>query len=382
MKSEGKLIRKPQQRGRRFGFSQEELDLYGLAADDAESASTYLSLKAWLKVVQFAFMDPDWMPVLDNKWFFAQSFSAAGIPVPRALGILHPANGFWLGGAPLRNQRDLELWVDSRQASAFVLKPVGGWAGEGVQIITSIEHTSNHAVLHFADGSTGSVENLWQRAMTGPTGAGVRGHLVEEHLDSSSTLEAIGFTYPYSLKLVTILEDEGDPFLVMAAAVVGRRGEMVNKLPLGALTIGIDVETGSLGFGRTHPQFGSRSHSTHPDNGIKFQGENIPRWGEIVDLVCRAARVALGCRVVCWEVMLGDKGPRLIEGNLGFGISVFQVHTQGLIGHEFGRRLKALGADLPDGTAEWERRHAPPNLGRRAFRRLAREGRRFALRSH
>jgi len=155
-------------------------------------------------------------------------------------------------------------------------------------------------------------------------------------------------------------------------AYLGRAGDMVNKWAAGALSVHIDVASGRLGRGRTLPEYGLDWHTSHPDNGDRFTGEILPDWDDVKDLCVRVARFAVGCRVVCWEVLLTDSGPRLIEGNLDFGLSMFQVHTHGLVNHEFGRRLRELGADLPDGSAAWVNRYTVPTLmvpiGRRAGR--------------
>lgn len=338
---------------RRFWLTEDEVILYGLA-DHPDRFSSYLSLNAWQGVVRLPFADPAWAPLLDNKWFFARSFSAMGLAVPRSFGLLHPQGGFTMAGQPLSDRHDLENWIHAEQVSSFVVKPVCGLASKGIVIVTNIQAGPHGLTLSLGDGAIADLDAVVAHLSTV---RGVLGHVVEEYLRPREDLARIGFQYPYSIRIVTMMDENHVPGLVMAVAYVGRQCDMANTWATGALSLHIDLDTGVLGRGRTVPTHGLDWHTQHPDNQAVFAGETLPDWQMVRELCLRAARAAVGCRIVCWEVMLTEAGPYLIEGNLNFGLSMFQVHTRGLVDHEFGRRLRELGADFPDPSGEWYRRH-------------------------
>ena len=81
-------------------------------------------------------------------------------------------------------------------------------------------------------------------------------------------------------------------------------------------------------------------------------------------------------RLVCWEVLLTEDGPLLLEGNWGFGLTILQVHGEGFLKNGVAEKWKEAGADLPDGSLDWVRRNStapsPLSLTSRAARKLRR----------
>lgn len=55
----------------------------------------------------------------------------------------------------------------------------------------------------------------------------------------------------------------------------------------------------------------------NPITKVEFTGMRITFWDSVVDLVEQAAQSCPGLNWVGWDVVLSDKGPYLIEGNVG-----------------------------------------------------------------
>ena len=169
------------------------------------------------------------------------------------------------------------------------------------------------------------------------------------------------------------MPNSGVPEVQSAVLFVGRHGQMVNSWTKGAVSIPIDVEGGQLGAGRTLPSFGVEPLSRHPDTGGAFLGQELPRWNEARDLAIDASLATPNLRLICWEILLTVEGPRLLEGNLGFGLTMLQVHTAGFMKDGTAERWRQGGATLPDGSPYWGR----PRLPGRAYRKVKRFGSRL-----
>ena len=97
---------------------------------------------------------------------------------------------------------------------------------------------------------------------------------------------------------------------------VGRKGAVVDNHGAGGLIAEIDNETGTV----ITPGYDKKCHlyHQHPDSGCSIEGEQIPRWNELIKLA-EEAHLALPSyhRYVAWDMALSKTGWVLIEGNWG-----------------------------------------------------------------
>jgi hypothetical protein len=365
------LIRRASQRERdawaHWRLTPEELDHYGIR-DAPERDRDYLSFEAWSKVVRRPLADKHTVTLLDNKWIFAHYYHAVGIDLPETYGLLHPLQGATKEGEPLTTMQQLVGWLRHSGTREFVMKPLVGWNSEGVIVVVDTKWDDSGTAPSFkaADGAMLSAVELDERLLMSFRGA--TGCLVQERCQPHSSLVEAGLSMANAARIVTFVNGAGGVEVQTAALFVGRAGRMVNSWTEGALSISIDTQTGVLGHGRTLPKYGTEPLESHPDTGIRFRGRRLPDWEDAVDLATSAARSTPNLRLVCWEILLTDRGPRLLEGNLGFGLTLLQVHTDGFLRDGTARKWADAGADLPDGTRRWGR--AP--LSARARRRVAR----------
>ncbi len=352
-------------------LTPEELIHYGI--DRVDMCQDFLSFKAWDRVVRRVLTEESWSYVLDNKWWFDLCYTNQGFNLPQTYGLLHPVAGHFRSGLLFREPEHLVDWLREVDVNNFVLKPVAGGASMGVLVVREVKLSTDDVSFLMQDGQRLSLSGLWSGLKIGFRG--VQGYLLQERLNLHLNLKASGLDFPYSLRVVTTVDPDGEPHILISVMYVGRSGDMVNKWEEGALSIYVDRRTGTLGQGRTLPRFGTGWYSAHPDNGASFEGLRLPDWDAAIQICLDAARRTPGCRMVCWEVLFTDSGPRLIEGNLGFGLTMLQVHTPGFLKDgDFRDCLEGVGADLPDGTRGWVRRNSVPPL--RKF--LARQKKRLS----
>jgi hypothetical protein len=242
-----------------------------------------------------------------------------------------------------------------------VLKPVGGWGSQGVVLVTSFDPSSSTFVT--SAGEELSPAGLASRLSTRI--GGTVGHLVQELCHQDPLLAQIGLGPTNTVRGVTARAGTSGPELQCAVVYSGRADQKAHSVRDAALSIHIDATSGTLGRGRTLPRFGTAWLTEHPDGRAEFVGAALPGWDDARRLCIEAAEALPEVPVVCWEVLLTDGGVRLLEGNLRFGLTMLQVHSSGFLHDGTAERWRQAGADLPDGSRAWARRHGAVLLARR-----------------
>jgi hypothetical protein len=91
---------------------------------------------------------------------------------------------------------------------------------------------------------------------------------------------------------------------------VGRT--IIDNLSSGGIGPLIDAETGvmgpAIGYRPERPVYGE-----HPTNGIRFEGEVVPMWDQVMALCKKAAGVFPFLRLVAVDVALSREGPVVLE---------------------------------------------------------------------
>ena len=346
---------------KRWWLTDAEIEHYGIDIDP-ERISNYLSLKAFHTRIRYDVAEKDQWVILDNKWFFANFCKGCGIPHPTTFGVLKFPQGVLANGSALRSVVELTAWCRSTKAKEFVLKPVAGGASTGIFVIERLEWNGDQVRFHIIGRGVLSEQELADQLVTDvPWRSGACGVLLQERAIMPYWFSEHNLGIFNILRILTFVPDESSPIVQAAILVSGRLGHAVNTWVGGAISIHIDLATGVLGAGRTLPNYGREPFNSHPDTGTVFTGLQLPDWREALQLAIRAAQLTIGMRLVCWEVLLTDSGPQLLEGNWGFGLTNLQVHSEGFLKNGVCTAWKQAGADLPDGSAEWVDRtsHVP-----------------------
>jgi hypothetical protein len=320
----------------------------------------YLSLRAFHKRMRYDVAEKDQWVILDNKWFFANFCNALDLPHPRVHGVLKRPQGILVNGGALRSVADLTAWCRRTDTTRFVLKPVAGGASKGIFLVEHVEWHSDQPTFHVVGRGALSEQDLSDQLVTQVSWhRGASGVLLQDMAKPHSWFAEHDLGPLNIVRIVTFVPDDGEPIAQAAILFSGRAGHAVNSWPAGAISINVDLGTGALGTGRTLPKYGRDSLHAHPDTGTNFEGLTLPDWQRTRQLALQASRLTLGMRLVCWEVLLTDTGPQLLEGNWGFGLTMLQVHGEGFLKNGVAEMWKQAGADLPDGSKEWVKRTAP-----------------------
>lgn len=130
-----------------------------------------------------------------------------------------------------------------------------------------------------------------------------------------------------TLRVYTLVPLNGKPFVTVANARFGRKGNAVDNFHMGGVCTEIDVETGIINtdsINRVHLRF-----EKHPDSKVVFKGTKIPGWEAVVKAVCEAALYVPEVRHVGWDVAINSDGTaEFIEGNGWPNFDITQAASQ------------------------------------------------------
>lgn len=296
--------------------------------------------------------DPQWAHILDNKWLFYLHYKQFAIPLPEVYGIYERGSGFTKTAARLAEPEHLATFFADIKPSALVIKPVGGRKGQQVLVFDEIgyEGAEIRAVLN--TGQTYTFSQLID-ALEAPTATGYYlkgGYLLQEKVQQHEFLKKIAPYTTNTIRVVTFLDHNHHVAIHFTVLRLGRQGSIADNFDRGGIAVAIDPKTGVLGEGVTKAKYGGGWVQTHPDSGVKFSGQQLPYWDDILACCTRAAQVSPKVRSIGWDIALTPSGPVVLEGNENWDLQLVQVHTQGFLQPEVREELARFGLTFPEGT--------------------------------
>lgn len=137
-------------------------------------------------------------------------------------------------------------------------------------------------------------------------------HLLEERMIQCAEMSRFNPSSVNTVRCITMRTDEGIevPWCFMRT---GKGGSFVDNGGSGGLFLGVDVKTGVI----TSPGIDehNKSYAVHPDTGVRFEGEQIPRWNEMIQFCKTESAKIKGMNYLSWDMALTDSGWDVIEVN-------------------------------------------------------------------
>lgn len=193
----------------------------------------------------------------------------------------------------------------------FFAKPVRGTGGQGARVI---------------DRSSDTYENLY-------TCCKEENLILEEVIKQHPALAEFNSSTVNTVRVNTLWCADDVVRVVLTVARFGRAGNAVDNFHGGGVGAIVDIDTGII---ITEAQ--NRVHQTtavHPDSGKSIIGFQYPKWEEIKEAVCKAARKTPNIRHVGWDVTVTADGKiEFVEGNSRPNFDVLQSPDQ------LGRRFR------------------------------------------
>ena len=260
-----------------YGYSRQEYFCYGFADKSPAERRAFLSEREAV-LLSYRRNDLDGMALLNDKY---QTFRLYGAFFGRE-------------AAPVRSAADGPGFLRFAAAHpAFVVKPLNGARGEGVEKI-DLSETGENAEAVFLE--------LLARG----------GVLAEEPIPQSDGLARF---HPASVNTVRVITffDKNDGMSYECFLKTGRGGSFVDNGAAGGILAGIDPLTGEIVTDGVDES--GRRYASHPDTGVRFRGTLLPDWEALLSLCRSLAAVLPEVRLAGWDLAHTDGGWVLVEAN-------------------------------------------------------------------
>lgn len=266
-----------------------DYDLFQFYYLSADQRSTYLTRGKNNQAVR-CFNDPNYTYLFEDKAQFHQKFSAF---IRRESIDLKQATAEEFAGFLQRHP-------------SVIAKPADGICGRGV-LKTSLSDFLGPGDMY---------DFLTQSDRT----------LVEQVVEQHDEIAALYENSVNTLRIVTILKEDGTADVVFSSIRIGNHGSFVDNLNSGGMSALVDISTGTIvKAGKDKDLI---TYDVHPMSVKPIVGFAIPMFDKAVELCKQAATVVPQIRYVAWDVAITNDGPELIEGNTFPGHDIMQLSSQ------------------------------------------------------
>ncbi len=188
------------------------------------------------------------------------------------------------------SDEDIRSYMEGKEN--IMLKPVEGSFGVGITKIRCDE-----------EGIKNIIDNYARKP-----------YMIEEYLVQDSQLAEFNDTSFNTLRVLTLIDNDGKPDVIAAVLRIGRKGKFVDNFHYDGISALIDHESGIVKTTGTDQYF--NRYTFHPDSQKQIVGFKIPHWDKVLDTVKEAALVHPDVRYVGWDIGVREDGSVvIIEGN-------------------------------------------------------------------
>lgn len=325
----------------RFGpgkLRPDEYYYYGLYDDRRFSFADKLQFlgRATQSQIYRACNASEWWFVAHDKLVFYAMLAGQGLPVPQTRALYHKSRRCG-DAARLSQPAALAAWLRTEVGGACFAKPVTGIRSIGVAAIEGYEEAGDR--LRFMGGQTLPVDDFV--AQLEPYRKD--GYLFQEMLAPHPALAALIGPRVSTVRLIILLEDDAPAILHALWKIPVGDHPADNFWRPGNLLAALDqdgrVTRVVQGIGPDQ-----RELERHPDAGGELKGALFPEWSALTALGLEAATVFPGLRMQAWDIALTDRGPVLVEVNIGGDFNLPQLaHGKGLLDARFKAFLERCG---------------------------------------
>lgn len=277
---------------------------------------------------------PWWLLAHDKLVFYAL-LAGQGLPVPATRAVYHPTRRLGTASA-LTDPPALAAHLRAGMAYPCFAKPATGIRSIGVAALEAYDAASDRLILK--GGQALAVEAFVRELER----YRADGYLFQEMLRPHPALEAAVGLRLATVRLILLLEETGPSVLHALCKIPVGDNPADNFWRPGNLLAALDAASGRI----TRVQQGTgpeqRELEDHPDTGGRLQDLAIPDWPALVELTVKAATAFPGLRMQAWDIAPTDRGPVLVEVNIGGDFNLPQLaHRQGLMDDRFRAFLAA-----------------------------------------
>ena len=271
----------------------------------------------------------EWWFIAHDKLVFYGLLAGLRLPVPETRALYHGAGRF---AAMPAFAEPVALAAHLRTGMRYPVfgKPVTGIRSLGVAAVERYDAGADALVLR--GGKTLALDGFVKELEPYRTD----GYLFQEMLRPHPEVAALCGTRLSTVRLIVLLE-RAEPALLHA----------LWKIPVGDNPADNFWRPGNLlaALGAADGRVSRVIQGTgadqvelerHPDTEQPLVGATLPDWTALTGLCLRAARAFPGLRMQAWDIALTERGPVLVEVNIGGDFNLPQLaHATGLMDERF-----------------------------------------------
>lgn len=297
------------------GYVNALYNMFGLDVKNFRNQEDFLERWIWhgkRKLKHHGNMLPSTSGIITkNKFlFYAYLESICKGIVPKTYYLIDSKKVY----APLGETGDVLTVIKTLPTGVYICKESGGAYGASIMKIQIQDGT-----LVINHGNMDEEEFLAR--------IGNKKHLIQEYVQQHESLGKYNPSTLNTVRIVTTRYGNKAHFLVAAIRFGDGAEKIVDNLSQGGLycTVNEKGEFGKYGYYYDKPRV-----LEHPTTGIKFAGEIVPYWKEVLHLVIGLHEFIPGLLEIGWDVAITPISPMVIEANNNFGTKMLQMSSGGL----------------------------------------------------
>ena len=272
---------------------------------------------------------PEWWFIAHDKLVCYALLAGLDLPVPATRALYHGAGRFAAVPA-FAEPAALAAHLRTGMRYPFFGKPVAGIRSIGVAAVE--RYDAGGDALVFLGGRTLALDGFVKELEPYRK----HGYLFQEMLRPHPEVAALCGPRLSTVRLIVLLE-QGEPAVSHALWKIPVGDNPADNFwRPGNLLAGLNAADGRVirvvqGAGAAQVEL-----ERHPDTEQPLVGAVLPDWAALTELCWRAARAFPGLRMQAWDVALTERGPVLVEVNIGGDFNLPQLaHATGLMDERF-----------------------------------------------
>jgi hypothetical protein len=271
----------------------------------------------------------EWWFIAHDKLVFYGLLAGLGLPVPETRALYHGAGRF--AAVPAFSEPEaLAAHLPTGMRYPFFGKPVAGIRSIGVAAVERYDAAGDALVL--MGGRTLALDGFVKELQPYRS----QGYLFQEMLRPHPEVAVLCGARLSTVRLIVLLENDVPAVFHTLWKIPVGANPADNFWRPGNLLAALDAADGRV----TRVIQGTGSDQVelerHPDTEQPLLGAMLPDWTALTALCLKAARALPGLRMQAWDVALTERGPVLVEVNIGGDFNLPQLaHAKGLMDERF-----------------------------------------------
>lgn len=239
----------------------------------------------------------NYLALVHDKFLFYQICKSLGMPFPKTIALVSKGQVSWYNGKNMTWSPFDSITNGGGNFTAFC-KDVTGEGGKGAFVLEVSDGTIK------VNGIVATLEDLKGRF-------GSSTYILQEKISNHSIIKNL---YPQALntlRLHTILNDDGTVEFYSAVHRFGSNGSIVDNGCQGGMLVGVNKDGVMNMTGCYEPQAKFKNlivGGKHPNTNVEFAGMKLPYWDEILGTTKRFHQFFYGIPSMGWDIAITEDG--------------------------------------------------------------------------